>query len=133
MAGLPTSLSLKWCRKNLEHHSQDVYDMLREEYPDVPMEVADCVDHCGLCTDVPFALRNDAIVAARDPRGLYVKLKKGMEFLSAPPLPGTYAAVVAAQSQRGADAANDGAAPVKVATAPAPDTVQADTAQDAKE
>ncbi|MCL6547868.1 MAG: YuzB family protein [Alicyclobacillus sp.] len=95
MAGLPMSMSLKWCRKNLEHHSQAVYDLLREEYPDVPMEVVDCVDHCGLCTDVPFALRNDAIVAARDARGLYVKLKKGMECLSAPPLPGTYAAVAA--------------------------------------
>ncbi len=90
-------MSIKWCKKNLEHYSQPVYDLLAEEFPDVPMEIADCVDLCGLCTDVPFAIRNNATVVARDARGLYVKLKQGMEFMSAPPLPGTYAAVAAAQ------------------------------------
>lgn len=92
---MASSMGLKWCKKNLEHFSQPVYDMLREEYPDLPMEVADCVDVCGLCTDVPFALRNNAIVCARDARGLYVKLKQGMSFMTEPALPGTYAAVVA--------------------------------------
>lgn len=92
---LTSSMSLKWCRKNLEKHSQAVFDLIREEYPDVEMEVSDCVDCSGLCTDVPFVLRNNAIVSARDPRGLYVKLQKGMSFLTKPPLPGTYAAVMA--------------------------------------
>jgi uncharacterized protein YuzB (UPF0349 family) len=87
------SMSLKWCRKNLEHYSQCVHEVLKEEYPDVPMEVVDCADVCSLCTDVPFALRNDAIVHARDPRGLYHKLKQGMSFFERPPLPGTYAAL----------------------------------------
>jgi uncharacterized protein YuzB (UPF0349 family) len=88
-------MSMKWCKKNLEHYSQAVYDLLKEEYPGVEMEIADCVDVCGLCTDVPFALRNNAIVSARDARGLYVKLKQGMSFLSRPALPGTYEAVMA--------------------------------------
>lgn len=94
-------MSIKWCKKNLEHYSQSVYDMLREEFPDVEMEVVDCVDHCGLCTDVPFAMRNNAVVGARDPRGLYMKLRQGMEFMNKTPLPGTYGAVVTA----GADSA----------------------------
>jgi uncharacterized protein YuzB (UPF0349 family) len=89
-------MKLKWCKKNLDKYSQAVFDLLREEHPDIEMEVADCVDCCGLCTDVPFALRNNAVVSARDPRGLYVKLKEGMSFLSKPPLPGTYAAAMAA-------------------------------------
>ncbi|MCL6442822.1 MAG: YuzB family protein [Alicyclobacillus sp.] len=89
---MASSMSLKWCKKNLEKFSQGAYDLLREEYPEIDMEVVDCADHCGLCTDVPFALRNSAVVAARDPRGLYVKLKQGMAFLTEPPLPGTYAA-----------------------------------------
>lgn len=93
---MASSMTLKWCKKNLEHHSQSVYDMLKEEYPDLEMEITDCVDLCGLCTDVPFALRNNAVVGARDARGLYVKLKQGMEFLSGEPIPGTYAAVVSA-------------------------------------
>lgn len=93
---MASSMSIKWCRKNLEHYSQKVYDTLREEYPDVEMEVVDCVDHCGLCTDVPFAMRNNAVVGARDPRGLYMKLRQGMEFMHKPALPGTYTAVMAA-------------------------------------
>jgi len=88
-----SSMSLKWCKKNLEHYSQSVYDLIKDEYPGLEMSVADCVDFCGLCTDVPFVLRNNAVVGARDARGLYVKLKQGMEFMSSPPLPGTYAAV----------------------------------------
>ncbi|MCL6592411.1 MAG: YuzB family protein [Alicyclobacillus sp.] len=86
-------MSLKWCKKNLDRYSQAVYDLLRDEHPDVVMEVSDCTDVCSLCTDVPFALRNGAIVSGRDPRGLYVKLKRGMSFLTLPALPGTYAAV----------------------------------------
>lgn len=88
-------MSIKWCKKNLEHFSQTVYDTLREEYPDVEMEVVDCVDHCGLCTDVPFAMRNNSVIGGRDARGLYMKLKQGMEFMTKPALPGTYAAVMA--------------------------------------
>lgn len=93
---MASSMSIKWCKKNLEHYSQRVYDALREEYSDVEMEVVDCVDHCGLCTDVPFAMRNNAIVGGRDARGLYMKLRQGMEFMHKPALPGTYAAVTAA-------------------------------------
>jgi len=90
-------MSLKWCKKNLEHYSQSVFDLLEAEYPELEMEIADCVDMCGLCTDVPFALRNNAVIGARDARGLYAKLKQGMSFLTAEALPGTYAAVVAVQ------------------------------------
>jgi len=81
-----SSLSLKFCRKNLEKYSQRVYDVLTQKYPDVKIEVEDCVDICGLCTDVPFALRNGAIVGGRNERDLYLKLERGMEFLQKPPL-----------------------------------------------
>jgi uncharacterized protein YuzB (UPF0349 family) len=91
---LASSMSLKWCKKNLQKYSQPVYELLQEENPDLNMEVEDCVDCCGLCTDVPFALRNNAIISARDARGLYVKLKQGTSFMTKPPLPGTYAAVM---------------------------------------
>ena len=87
-------MSLKWCKKNLQKYSQSVYELLQEEYPGIDMEVEDCVDCCGLCTDVPFALRNNALISARDARGLYVKLKQGTSFMTKPPLPGTYAAVM---------------------------------------
>ncbi|QQE76890.1 DUF1450 domain-containing protein [Alicyclobacillus sp. SO9] len=103
---MASSMSMKWCKKNLEHHSQSVYDLLKEEYPDVEMKVEDCVDVCGLCTDVPFVLRNNAIIAARDPRGLYIKLKQGMAFLEEETLPGTYAAAQDAAAEDSASKEN---------------------------
>jgi uncharacterized protein YuzB (UPF0349 family) len=99
LAEMASSMNIKWCKKNLEHFSQAVYDMLKQEYPDIEMEVQDCVDLCGLCTDVPFALRNNGVVGARDPRGLYVKLKHGFEFMTKEPLPGTYAAITLQSNQ----------------------------------
>lgn len=95
-------MTLKWCRKNLEAHSQAVYDLILEEYPHVQCEVADCVDKCGLCTDVPFAIRNNATILARDPRGLYAKLKQGFGFLEKPPLPGSYDYAMAQQAAESA-------------------------------
>jgi uncharacterized protein YuzB (UPF0349 family) len=89
-----SSMSIKWCKRNLELHSQAVYDLLKEEYPDLEMEIVDCPELQGLCADAPFALRNNAIVVARDARGLYAKLKKGMSFMTEPALPGTYADVM---------------------------------------
>lgn len=109
---MPTaSLSLKWCRRNLERQSQAVLDLLHEEYPDVEMEVVDCVgkEHCGLCTDVPFAMRNGAFINARDARGLYARLKQGMDFAQKPVLPGTYADVMAGTAE--ASAAGDSLPP----------------------
>lgn len=88
---MASSMSLKWCQKNLDKFSQPVFDTFAKEHPELVCETAECVDHCGLCTDVPFALRNAAVVAARDPRGLYVKLTRGMSFATHPALPGTYA------------------------------------------
>ncbi|MCY0894266.1 MAG: DUF1450 domain-containing protein [Acidibacillus sp.] len=86
---MPSSVNLSFCKKNLELYSQSVYDALRENYPEVDIEVKDCVDTCGMCTDVPFALRNGALIGGRDPMGLYRKLERGMQFLNQPPLPGT--------------------------------------------
>lgn len=103
MITMASSMSLKWCKKNLEKFSQPVYDALKDEYPDLEMEVSDCTDHCGLCTDVPFALRNSAVVAARDARGLYRKLKRGMTFLSEPALPGTFAYLQNPQNEDSAE------------------------------
>ncbi|GGI95431.1 hypothetical protein GCM10010885_01290 [Alicyclobacillus cellulosilyticus] len=88
---MPSSLNIRWCQRNLDKFGRDVYELLREQYPDVEMSIEPCLDACGLCTDVPFALRNQAVVAARDPRGLYAKLERGMSFFSKPALPGTYA------------------------------------------
>lgn len=85
-------VNVVFCKKNLELYSQSVYDALSTEFgnhPDVEISVSDCPDHCGICTDIPFALRNNAVVGGRDPRDLYKKLAKGMEFLSRPYLPGT--------------------------------------------
>jgi uncharacterized protein YuzB (UPF0349 family) len=90
-----SSVQIKWCKKNLERFSQPVYDLLQQEHADIEMSTADCLDVCGLCCDVPFAIRNTGVVAARDPRGLYVKLKRGTTVLTEPPLPGTYRAVMA--------------------------------------
>lgn len=79
-----SSLSLKFCKKNLELHSQSVYEALKERYPNEKIEVVDCIGEqfCGLCTDVPFALRNNAVVGGRTARDLLYKLERGMEFLS---------------------------------------------------
>ena len=88
---MSSSLSIVFCKKNLELYSQSVYEALKEAYPDEQIEVKDCVDLCGTCTDVPFAVRNNALITGRDPQGLYRKLEKGMRFISSPPLPGTSA------------------------------------------
>ncbi len=86
---MPSSVNLQFCKKNLELYSQSVYAALRENYPELKIEVKDCVDMCGMCTDVPFAMRNGALIGARDPMGLYRKLERGMNFMTAQPLPGT--------------------------------------------
>ena len=86
---LPSSFNIVFCQKNLQLYSQSVYDLLKQQYPDVVIEVKDCVDKCGMCTDVPFAIRDNALVGGRDARGLYRKLERGMQFLARPPLPGT--------------------------------------------
>ncbi|MDI3327408.1 MAG: DUF1450 domain-containing protein [Alicyclobacillaceae bacterium] len=92
MNGTIQSLSLKFCKRNLER-SGEVLQALREKYPDLSIEVADCLEVCGLCTDVPFVLRNNGIVHGRNPRDLYLKLENGMEPLfREDPLPGTAAA-----------------------------------------
>nr|WP_156807503.1 DUF1450 domain-containing protein [Effusibacillus pohliae] len=84
-----SSLSLKFCKKNLEHHSQSVYDALKERYPNEKIEVVDCVgkEFCATCTDVPFAIRNNALVGGRTPRDLFYKLERGMVFLDKLPAP----------------------------------------------
>lgn len=86
-----SSLSFVFCQKNLELHSQSVYDKLKQEYPEVALEVKDCVgaEYCSLCKDVPFAIRNNSVLYGRDPRELYQKMERGLEFLKKDPLPGT--------------------------------------------
>ncbi|GMA52492.1 hypothetical protein GCM10025857_38490 [Alicyclobacillus contaminans] len=97
---VPSAMKITWCAKNLKAHSQAVFDALQSTCPEADMQVEECVDYCGLCTDVPFALRNQAVIAARDPRGLYRKLEQGTSFLTKPALPGTYAAVVGGRDEQ---------------------------------
>ncbi|TCS76264.1 DUF1450 domain-containing protein [Effusibacillus lacus] len=86
---LLSSLSLKFCKKNLELYSQSVYDALKERYPNEKIEVVDCVgkEYCGTCTDVPFAIRNNALVGGRTARDLFYKFERGMVFLDNLPEP----------------------------------------------
>ncbi len=84
-----STLNFVFCKKNLELYSQSVYDRLTQEYPDVAIEVKDCVDHCGTCSDIPFVIRNNSVIGGRDPRDLYQKLARGLEYLNKDPLPGT--------------------------------------------
>lgn len=78
-----SSLTLKFCKKNLELYSQPVYDKLKEMYPGEKIDVVECVgkEVCGLCADVPFAVRNNAFVGGRNAQDLLYKLLRGMEFL----------------------------------------------------
>lgn len=78
-----SSLSLKFCKKNLELYSQAVYDAMKEMYPEEKIEIVDCAgkELCGYCIDVPFALRNNALVGGRTPKDLMFKLERGMNFL----------------------------------------------------
>jgi len=73
-----------FCQKNLEKFSQRVYDAYTSKYPDEKVDIKDCAgkDLCSLCFDVPFVIRNGAIVHARDERDLYFKLVSGAEFLT---------------------------------------------------
>jgi uncharacterized protein YuzB (UPF0349 family) len=95
------SLSLKFCKKNLDK-SGDVMRALQEKYPDLRIEVDECLNVCGLCTDVPFALRNNAIIHGKNPKDLYIKLERGMQpLLRSVPLPGTAAAMALAAQDSG--------------------------------
>ncbi|MDI3256203.1 MAG: DUF1450 domain-containing protein [Kyrpidia sp.] len=97
------SLSLKFCKKNLDK-SGDVMRALQQKYPDLPIEVSDCLKVCGLCTDVPFVLRNNAIVHGRNPRDLYLKLERGMRpFFRPEPIPGTAAAMALQSGEEAED------------------------------
>lgn len=73
----------------MELYSQSVYDYFKEKYPNEKIEVVDCagLDICGLCTDVPFAVRNNALVGGRTARDLLYKLERGMVFLETLPQP----------------------------------------------
>ncbi len=81
-----SSLSMKFCKKNLDLYSQSVYDALKERYPNEKIEIVDCAGEqlCGLCSDVPFAIRNNAVVGGKTARDLFYKLERGMEFLNNP-------------------------------------------------
>ncbi|KYP80464.1 DUF1450 domain-containing protein [Ferroacidibacillus organovorans] len=83
------AVQLTFCKKNLALYSQSVLEAISHDYPDVEIELKDCADVCGTCTDIPFALRNGALIGGRDPRDLYKKLERGMRFLSEDKLPGT--------------------------------------------
>lgn len=82
-------VSVSFCKKNLELYGDSVLRALQNEYPDAEIEIKDCLDHCGTCTDVPFVLRYGGLVNGRDPRDLFRKVERGMRFLKRPPLPGT--------------------------------------------
>lgn len=81
---MASSVKMVFCQKNLEKFSQRVYDAYTSKYPDEKVEIKDCAgkDLCSLCFDVPFVIRNGAIVHARDERDLYFKLTSGAEFLT---------------------------------------------------
>lgn len=102
---MANSMNLKWCKKNLELFSQPVYDLIVQEHPEIQCEVVDCVDKCGLCTDVPFVIRNNAVVAGRDPQGLYRKIVKGFSFVEKSVLPGTYEGDMLAAAESSSDEA----------------------------
>lgn len=78
-----SSLKLQFCKRNMELYSQTVYDYLKEKYPNEKIDVVDCAgtEICAFCTDVPFAVRNNALVGAKTAIDLLYKLERGMEFL----------------------------------------------------
>lgn len=86
---MASSPSVVFCQKNLDRYSQSVYDALVQNHPEVGIEIKDCVDMCELCTDVPFAMRNNAVVGGRDADDLYRKLERGLSYAQGPALIGT--------------------------------------------
>lgn len=85
---MPSSIKWVFCKRNLELHTQKVYDALVSKYPDEKFEIKDCPskDLCSLCADVPFVLRNGAIVNAKDAKDLYFKLDSSLKFLTTEPI-----------------------------------------------
>jgi len=82
---VPSSIKWVFCKRNIDLHMPKAFEAFKSKYPDEKIDVKDCAgkDLCSLCLDVPFAIRNGAIVHAGTERDLYWKLDQGMEFLRA--------------------------------------------------
>jgi uncharacterized protein YuzB (UPF0349 family) len=127
---VPSSIKWVFCKQNIERHQAEAFEAFKSKYPDEKIEVKECAgaDLCSLCRDVPFCVRNGAIVHAGTERDLYWKLDSGMEFTRgkmlvdiplAPPAPPKEAA------------AKPAAAAAKPAAAAAPKAAVAPKAEEA--
>jgi uncharacterized protein YuzB (UPF0349 family) len=128
---VPSSIKWVFCKQNIERHQAEAFEAFKSKYPDEKIEVKECAgaDLCSLCRDVPFCVRNGAIVHAGTERDLYWKLDSGMEFTRgkmlvdiplAPPAPPKEAAAkpaaaaakpAAASAQKAEEAPKAAAAP----------------------
>ncbi|MGZ4135274.1 MAG: DUF1450 domain-containing protein, partial [Tumebacillaceae bacterium] len=81
---MASSVKFVFCKQNIEKFQKRAFEAFTSKYPDEKIDIKECAgtDLCSLCMDVPFAMRNGAIVHAKVEQDLYCKLDSGMEFLT---------------------------------------------------
>ncbi len=69
-------VSLTFCEQNFNHGTNEVFEKLKNEYPDTDINVNPCVRYCGECSDGPFALIDSEVISEETPDQLYETIVK---------------------------------------------------------
>lgn len=67
---------VKFCKHNLSESGEQVVFQLKEELEQTMIEIAPCVENCGVCGSGPFALVNDQVVQGETITELIDEIKK---------------------------------------------------------
>ncbi|WBW95010.1 DUF1450 domain-containing protein [Oceanirhabdus sp. W0125-5] len=65
-----------FCQHNLSLGTEEVLNRIKENHKDAHVEVAPCVDECGLCGKGPFAIVDGEALTAICANDLYEKISK---------------------------------------------------------
>lgn len=64
------------CNHNLSKGTEEVINKIRDNYEDVSIEVAPCIDECSKCGEGPFAIIDDEVVSEENEDQLFETIIK---------------------------------------------------------
>lgn len=72
---MPAVQKLEVCVSNLELGSQEVWDRVKAQFPDIRLKRWGCLGYCHRCIHVPYVLLNDTeYIEAETPEELFQKV-----------------------------------------------------------
>lgn len=62
-------IEIKFCENNLK--DEFIVDRLNKNFSNISISIEQCLDYCGICSEIPYALVGDELVKSDDPEALY--------------------------------------------------------------